>query len=88
MSKVICEDVLNNEHIIRSYTTVAGGAAAFVKIKPGVGKPFWCWPSVPPGTIIGADFTNAPVATDNTATNQSLIDAITAQPEDVLVYES
>lgn len=87
MSKVICEEVVGGEAVIRSYTTTAGTAAAFVKVRPGPGKPFWCWPSVPAGTIIGADFTGAPVATNNTATNQGLIDAITATPEEVLVYE-
>lgn len=86
MAKVICEEVVNGETVIRSYTTAPNTAAAFVKIKPGSGNPFWCWPSVPAGTIIGCDFTGAPVATNVTATNQGLIDAITAQPEDVLVY--
>jgi hypothetical protein len=80
MAKVICEEVVGGETIVRSYTTSAGAAAAFVKIKPGVGKSFWCWPSVPTGTIIGADFTGAPVATANVVENQTLIDAITAAP--------
>ncbi len=86
MSKVICEEVVNGESVIRSYTTAAGTAAAFVKVRPGAGNPFWCWPSVPSGTIIGCDFTNAPIATSSTATNQGLIDAIVATPESVLVY--
>lgn len=87
MAKVICEEVVGGETVIRSYTTAAGTAAAFVKIRPGPGNPFWCWPSVPAGTIVGCDFTNAPIATNNTTTNQGLIDAITTQPIDVLVYE-
>jgi hypothetical protein len=88
MAKVICEEVVNGETVIRSYTTAAGTAAAFVKVKPGAGKPFWCWDAVPPGVIIGADFTNAPIATSNTATNQASIAGITAVPEDVLIYEA
>lgn len=86
MAKVICEEVVNGETVIRSYTTSEGTAAAFVKVRPGAGKAFWCWPSVPAGQIVAADFTNAPIATSNTATNQALIGAITAAPEDVLVY--
>lgn len=86
MAKVICEETINGETVIRSYTTSPGAAAAFVKIKPGAGNPFWCWPSVPAGTIIGCDFTNAPIATSDTAQNQALIDGITVQPADVLVY--
>lgn len=86
MSKVICEEEVNGETVIRSYTTSAGTAAAFVKVRPGPGKPFWCWASVPTGQIIGCDFTNAPIATNSTTDNQALIDAITAAPQDVLVY--
>jgi hypothetical protein len=86
MSKVICEETVAGETVVRSYTTIAGGAAAFVKIKPGVGKPFWCWPTVPAGVITGVDLSAAPIATANTVTNQGLIDAITVAPEDVLVY--
>lgn len=86
MAKVICEEVVGGETVIRSYTTAAGTAAAFVKVRPGPGKLFWCWAAVPTGTIIGCDFTNAPVSTNNTATNQGLIDAISTAPEDVLVY--
>lgn len=86
MAKVICEEVVGGETVIRSYTTSPGTAAAFVKTRPGVGNKFWCWPSVPAGTIIGADFTNAPTVTSNTQTNQAAIDAISATPEEVLVY--
>lgn len=87
MAKVICEEIVNGESVIRSYTTAAGTAAAFVKVKPGPGKPFWCWPSVPVGTIIGCDFSAAPIATSTTSTNQALIDGISTLPEDVLTYE-
>jgi hypothetical protein len=86
MAKVICEEEVGGETVIRSYTTTTNGAAAFVKVRPGVGKKFWCWPAVPAGTIIGADFTSAPTATATTLDNQTHIDAITAQPADVLVY--
>ena len=86
MAKVICEEVVNGEAVIRSYTTAVGTAAAFVKVRPGPGNPFWCWASVPAGTIIGCDFTNAPIATSSTAENQVLIDAISSTPQDVLVY--
>lgn len=91
MAKVICEEVVNGETVLRSYTTASTtpwtlSPAVFVKTHPGVGKKFWCWQSVPTGTIIGADFTNAPEATSVTSQNQALIDGITTTPEEVLVY--
>lgn len=87
VAKVICEEVVGEETVMRSWTTTQGGAAVLVKTKPGVGKPYWCWPSVPSGTIIGADFTGAPTASSNTAQNAADIAAITATPEEKLVYE-
>lgn len=88
MGKLICEQTVNGEDILRSITTASGVAPALVKTVPGVGKPFWYWASIPAGTVIGADFTNAPVASSDTATNAASIAAITAQPADVLIYET
>ena len=86
MGKLICEKVINGETVLLNLTTAAGVAAALVKTTPGVGQPYWYWPSVPAGQVIAADFTNAPVATADTATNNAAISAITATPEQMLTY--
>lgn len=88
VAKVICEETVNGESIIRSFTTPSIlAAAALVRTRPGVGNPYWCWPSVPPGTIVAVDFTNAPLATGSTGDNMDLISAITATPAEKLTYE-
>lgn len=86
MGKLVCEQTINGEDVLRSITTAAGVAATLVKTVPGLGKPFWYWPSIPAGTVIGCDFTNAPIVSAVTAENQAAIDAITVQPTAVLVY--
>lgn len=85
--KVVCEMVINGEAVVKSYTTSAGTAAGVVKTRPGVGQPFWAWPTIPVGTLVGADFTGAPIVSSNTQENQAAIDAITVAPETVLIYE-
>lgn len=86
MGKLICEQNVNGEDVLRSITTASGVAPTLVKTVPGVGKPFWYWPTIPAGTVIGCDFTNAPIASNDTAENAAAIAAITAQPQDVLIY--
>ena len=86
MGKLVCEQTINGEDVLRSVTTAAGVAPTLVKSLPGVGKPFWYWNSIPPGTVIACDFTDAPIATNDTATNAALIAGITTQPQDVLTY--
>jgi hypothetical protein len=67
------------------FTAATNLEATFVKVKCN-GKPFYCWPSIPAGQVIGCDFTGAPVGTGSVPTNQALIDAITADPAVVLTY--
>lgn len=87
--KLICEKTINGVTAVRSFTTPAiGDQGVFVRSIAGPGNPFWMWASVPPGVIIGADFTEAPICTDSPATNRQLIAAITATPEEVLVYQT
>jgi hypothetical protein len=66
-------------------TTPAGDQGSYVK-SLCAGLQFWWFASVPPGTIIGCDFTSAPTATSDAATNDALIAAITVSPADVLSY--
>lgn len=89
MAKLICEEQVNGETVIRSYTTPSIlAAAALAKTRPGVGNPFWVWPSVPVGQIIAVDFVGAPLATNDTQTNNTLIGQISATPQEKLTYAS
>jgi hypothetical protein len=87
MAKLICEKELNGELILCNLTTVAGVVPTLVITTPGVGKPFWFWNSIPVGKIVACDFTNAPIASADVAENLAAMNAITAQPQDVLTYD-
>lgn len=86
MPKLICEKTINGVTAVRNITTASGNQGLYVKTIVGVGNPFWWFPSIPPGIVVGADFTGAPIATADPATNNALISQITVQPEDVIVY--
>ena len=88
MAKIVCEITLNGVDVVKVFTTAPGTEAAFVKVKPGVGKQFWCWPTIPSGTVIGAEFTGAPIVSESVEDNAAAIAAISAQPGDVLVYQT
>jgi hypothetical protein len=86
MGKLICEKVINGETMLLNATTAAGVVPTLLKTTPGVGKPFWYWPSIPAGTIAAVDFTNAPIVSSDKAANQAAMDSITVEPTDVLTY--
>lgn len=87
MPKLICEKTVNGVTAVRNITTPAtGNQGAYVKTIVGVGNPFWFWPSIPAGVVVGADFTNAPICSDDVAANNAAIANITAEPADVLIY--
>jgi hypothetical protein len=87
MGKLVCEVVKNGEAVVKVVTTAANAdIGSFVRTMPGIGKPFWYWPSIPSGTVVGADFTDAPVVVNDIATNNAAKDAITVDPTDVLIY--
>ncbi len=87
MAKVYYTEIVNGVEVPKSYTTQnLDTASVGVKVKPGVGKPFWAFNTVPTGQLVGVDMTGAPVATSDWQQNRSLIDAIIVQPEDVLVF--
>lgn len=69
-------------------TTAAGNQGAIVKQIVPAGNPFWWFASIPAGKVIAADFTDAPIRSDNVDTNNASIAAITVTPEEVLTYES
>jgi len=85
--KLVCEVTINGEDVVKVITTAnTANQGLLVTIKPGAGKPFWLWPSIPSGSVIGADFTGAPIATSDPVANNALIASITANPADVLIY--
>lgn len=87
MAKVIYVETIEGVDYIRSWTTTnADTGAALAKYRPGPGKAFWFWSSIPAGQIIGVDMSGAPIAANNTAQNKALIDAITATPAEKLVF--
>lgn len=85
--KVVYERLLGGQMRLVTATTPAGDQGAYVKSLVGVGNPFWAWPSIPAGRVIGADFNDAPICTDNAADNNVLIDSITVDPSTVLTYQ-
>jgi hypothetical protein len=87
LGKIVCPVLVNGEEVTKVVTTAAStNLSTFVKVLPGVGKPFWYWPSIPAGTVLAADFTNAPIVSADPAVNAASIAAITADPLDVLTY--
>jgi hypothetical protein len=89
MPKLICEKTVNGVTAVRNITTPAvGNQGSYVKTIVGVGNPFWFFPSIPAGILIGADFTNAPICSDDVAANNAAIASISVEPADVLVYQA
>lgn len=91
MGRLVCEVKIGGEDTLVVLTTAPNiNLAAFVRTQPGVGKPFWFWPSIdgmPPLKLVAADFTNAPIVSSDVSVNASNIAAITATPEEVLTLE-
>lgn len=61
--------------------------ASHIKNVPGVGKPYMIFASLPDGNPTSADFSNAPIVSNDVAANQAAIDAMLADPPwDALNY--
>lgn len=89
MGRLICNTMILGEEALAVITTANNlNVGNFVKQRPGIGKPFWYWPSIPSGKVVACDFSNAPIVTADTAANNAAIAAITTLPEDVLTYET
>lgn len=84
--KMVCNITYQGVTSLRVVTTANGNQGLYVKAIAGVGNPYWIWPSIPAGTVIAADFTNAPIVDTDPAVNNANIAAITATPADVLTY--
>ena len=89
--KLVCEKTIGGVSAVRVFTTVSGQQGAVIKQIVGVGNPYWIWNSIPSGTVIGADFTNAPIASADIAANNAaaaplLADTASVDPTEVLVF--
>lgn len=89
--KLVCEKTINGVTAVRVLTTVSGPQGAIIKQIVGPGNPYWIWNSIPSGTVIGADFTYAPVASADIAANNAaaaplLADPPSTDPSEVLVF--
>ena len=89
--KLVCMKVINGVDALRVFTTVSGPQGGIVKQIVGVGNPYWIWNSIPSGTVIAADFTDAPIASSDISVNNAnaaplLTDPPSVAPEDVLTY--
>jgi hypothetical protein len=83
--KLVCNETLNGVTFLAVITT-AKGQCQYGKAIAGVGDPYWIWPTVPAGTVIAADCTDAPVVDNDPIVNNQRIAAVTATTEDVLTY--
>lgn len=85
--KLICEMRVQGVDRLVALTTAPNiDLGAFVKVKPGVGKPFYVWPSIPQPNPTSCDFSNAPIVSSDVSANNAAISAITVAPEDVLTW--
>lgn len=87
MGKLVCEILVNGELQTKTLTTAStADIASFVKMRPGVGRPFYYFASLP-STPLAADYEGAPIVSENVAENKAAIDAMLADPPtDKLVF--
>ena len=86
--KVVYEKVLAGQLRLVTATTPAGNQGAYVLALVGPGNPFWAWPTIPPGRVIGCDFNDAPICAATAEEVNIQIDSITVNPSDVLTQQA
>jgi hypothetical protein len=80
MMKLVCEILINGEMQTKVLTTATGlDNGAFVRTKPGVGKPFYMFNTLP-GPVLAADWDGAPIVNQDAAVNNAAIAAMIANP--------
>lgn len=85
--KLIAEKKINGVYqLVVLVTPNTGNQGHFVRLLIEEGKPFWMWDTIPSGTVIAADWTDAPLVSSDPDVNNASIAAITALPEDKLTY--
>ncbi len=82
--KLVCPITISGVEQTKTLTTATGiDVGAFVKVKPGVGKPFLAFNSLT-GVVIAADFDGAPVVETDVAANNAAINDMLADPQPYL----
>jgi hypothetical protein len=93
MGKLIYETLQNGETINKLITTnPALNVGNSVITRPGLGKPFWFFPSIPTNPdpinmVMVVDYSLAPIVDSSAAVNNTAIAAITVDAADVISYE-
>lgn len=81
--KLVCYISINGEDQLKTLTTVSGITtnATFVKSKPGVGKPFLIFNSLP-GAVVAAELDSgvAPIVSNDVSVNETAINTMLADP--------
>lgn len=85
--KLIYERFIAGSMRLMVVTTAPGDQGLRVKQLVPEGTPYWGWPTTPPGRIIAADFTDAPLCSSDVAVNNANLGSITVDPASVLTYE-
>ena len=85
--KVVYEKFIGGSTRLLTVTTAAGDQGLRIKQLVPDGAPYWAWPSIPPGKVIAADFTDAPLCSQDVAVNNTNLGNITVDPATVLTYE-
>lgn len=83
MPKLVCMKVINGVDALRVFTTVSGSQGSIIKTIVGVGNPYWIWATIPSGTVIAADFTDAPIASTDISVNNANAAPLLATPPSV-----
>lgn len=82
--KLVCPITINGVEQTKTLTTASGiDVGAFVKVKPGIGKPFLAFNTLP-GSVIAADFDGAPIVNSDAPTNNTAISDMLSDPQPYL----
>lgn len=83
MAKLVCEVTVRGQDVPSVITTAASiDPGSFLKLRPGVGKPFWWWATLRGGTLASVDFDGAPIVSDSVAENNAAVADMLANPPD------
>jgi hypothetical protein len=82
--KIVCPITIGGVEQTKTLTTATGvDVGSFVKTKPGLGKPFLAFNTLP-GTVTAADFDGAPIVDADAAVNNAAITTMLADPQPYL----
>jgi hypothetical protein len=83
LPKLICVKTIGGVEALRVFTTVAGQQGAIIKQIVPLGTPYWIFSSIPAGTVVAADFTDAPLCSSDVSENNANAAPLLAVPPSV-----